>query len=47
MKRYLARWCVGWVDLCASLVEILSFGFKLTSWRLRAAEFFAFRHWFE
>lgn len=45
MKWRFALWCCAWVDLAASIFEILTLGFTLTQWRLRAAKFFAFRNW--
>ncbi len=40
-RNRFAIWCCAWVDLAASVVEILCLGFVLTGWRLRAAKYFA------
>jgi len=46
MRKLIARWCVGWVGLVESLIEILTFGMIMARLRLRCAELFARKGWF-
>ena len=46
MKKYLARWCCGWVSILEGVIEVLTLGMWLTHIRLHSAKYFAKKQWF-
>lgn len=47
VKPHLARMAVGLAQIITGLMDILSLGYNPYGLSLKAAEFFAKRHWFD